>query len=496
MKKSSYTILFITFLSSLLSLYSVKYHKIGRGLEEFEHLRVDNFRDGSAWDDIYLESPEASSGGKLNLNVWGGFHEVKLKSAFSKEDFPFTLSYEVELSENSYLYLYLDRSNEERAIGLRLSLNKTYPSMFFVRNGKGRFLVKNTLDLKLFPGTQKIETYFSLEGLKVFINEKEVKGVTWVQSDSSDGLVFAWGGSGELEPVSIDNILISSKKKGTLYESDFSLRGGTLSFLDMLVPALISSILYFLCVAFRNEDLVFSIGIPVNLILILLASLYYFFLSARYLEAPEDIVTNTQIEDRLKTLFDRNRASIISSRKTVLIYGGSNAVGVGAREKEETWAFLLKEMLREDEFHVFNFGSVAAKSSDILNFHENFEMYRYAADIIVILSGANDKNKDEYQKNIEKILNLKGKSHFILVEELVYSSDDKFKSHSSENYMSLEKACTQNHVTCLGNPLRNYSHAGILWTDFVHKSSYAHDILATKISWMIKRVLEEKKKPY
>ncbi len=475
-----------TFIISFLSLYSIKYHKISRGLEDFQHIRVENYRGGSAWDEFFFEGPNASHRARLNLNIWGGFHEIKLNRVFKEQEL--ILSYDVGLSPSSFIDLYLDRSNEEQAKGIRLSVNPVFPSLIFTRTGGGRFIKKIDLNIKLKPGLQKVKITFSNGKAQVFINDVAIERQLLESQNFRGGLVFAWGGSGEQQPVFIDNILITDSSGNEIYSNDFSLSWVSLKFIDILVPGVITFFLFLLTGRVKDQKLNVTIALTLNGIIVLFALLNYYELTARFLVEPDDVVTHQQVKDRLKTLFDRHQNAIVSSEKTIFVYGGSNAVGVGAREKEETWVELFRDEVEKQGYQLFNFGTIAATSNEILDFHKKYQIHRYGADFIVMLIGANDFNANIFRTNVKKIVEENRTSHFIILEELRYSHDLSFNSLSSKNFSSLRNICDLDEVSCFENPLKEYNHTGIIWTDLVHLTSYAQKVFATKLIFEFKKL--------
>ncbi len=106
-------------------------------LSPIVHLRK-NYWYGGVLDRLYMQRSQKLSKERLNLNAWGGFHELKLDKILKLKEM--NISFDISLAQNSYIYVYYDRSNEERMYGVRLSRNKMFPSMYFVRDGDGKFL--------------------------------------------------------------------------------------------------------------------------------------------------------------------------------------------------------------------------------------------------------------------------------------------------------------------------------------------------------------------
>ncbi len=73
-------------------------------LPDFVHLRGNYETGGGAWDQLYMERPQKLGQERLNLNSWGGFHELKLNKNFEENNF--FVSLDTALSDNSYIFHY------------------------------------------------------------------------------------------------------------------------------------------------------------------------------------------------------------------------------------------------------------------------------------------------------------------------------------------------------------------------------------------------------
>tara|TARA_Y100000590_G_C15748041_1_gene1023010 strand:- start:10489 stop:11985 length:1497 start_codon:yes stop_codon:yes gene_type:complete len=470
----------ITAFTCFSSLYYFKYLPFSKSLSSLEHLRLDYFRQGGVWDDSYLDSPQAIAKNRLNLNAWGGFHEIKIDNFF-KED-KLSLSYDVILSENSYIYLYLDRSNEENAIGIRLSLNKEYPSIFFRRNGKGKFLEKKALQVEGKLGRNKFEAQFNNPNIQININDSKALSFS-SKEHFEDELLFAWGGSSEVTPVSVDNIKILNGAGQLIYENDFSLKFEHFEGIDI---AVVIGIMLFIIVStqlIKDEKLKLTASICFLLFFIQSGLLYRFYLSAEYIEGEEDGVTKAQIRTMMKNKIDKFEFESARNTQKIFFYGGSKTVGVGAREKEETWVKLLEAKESLKNWRLYNFGTISADSSDFIYLHERLKHHQ--PELIVILSGVNDHDSKEYFQNMRKLTQGSPIQKFLLIQESTYLDDFSAieQKNTYRNFNKLKPICEFDNVECLRVDDKLYKSkeslydSGILWVEWIHSNSYGQEVL-------------------
>lgn len=477
-------------------------HSVAGGPTSIVHLRSEYDLGGGVWDESFMSEPQKLSQERLNLNVWGGFHELKLDRVFDSS--AFQLSFDFSLSTDSYIYIYLDRSNEQRSYGIRVSRNKMFPSIFFIRDGDGKFLVKNEININIQKELSHIQVFYNKPAVVVKIDEATVFHQSDLSEMFSDGIVVAWGGSYERTPVYIDNIKVIDENNQSLFYTNFgSFNSFSLS-KYILLPLAIFAIYSLILRATRSTPQ-YEIFININLIATLTAVylLYYFVFSSRYYVEPgmsDHDITQYYNQIEKENLVDLEN----SKKKKIFFYGGSKTYGDGASSQDKTWVNLLtsdlKTKLTGDSslYKFINWGVPSAKTSHLLELHQR--LIHYAPVMTVLLIGVNDNDSNIFYRNVQKIIELNRKKNIytILLEELTYINrlEDLASNDSFQNFQKIRPLCAQQRVTCIGQYDKVYDSkeklydTGIRWVEWVHFNSYGQKLFASIVEPEVFKILK------
>ena len=469
-------------------------------LDPIVHLRGDYEMGGGVWDQLYMRRPQKLSKERLNLNPWGGFHELKLNRLFELNIF--SASYDIGLVDKGYIYLYFDRSNEAQSHGLRISRNKMFPSIYFIRNENGKFLKKEVIHHKTIDDVYKIQIDYNAPNIIITSNhnvifQKELAHVF------KDGITLAWGGSSEYTPVWVDNIYVYRPIHGELFKTSFS------KFEIKITPNQIYFILFFilsytLILFYIKEDKRKShLNLSLSFILTTAYLLHYNYIAERYYEPPGNDLDQIQFDYqnlKKKYFVDLER----KETNKIFIFGGSKTYGDGARMRDNTWVRIiankiLKHKDKKNKMAIFNWGIASAQSKNILNFVK--EQRKYRPKIAIFLVGVNDWNTEIFLINIRNIIILlqKIKTRIIFIEESTYANELALttKTNSYENFQRLLPFCDQNQdITCIGlhdkiyNPQTRKYDSGIRWVEWVHFNSYGQILFAELIFPIIRKEIE------
>ena len=414
-------------------------------------------------------------------------------------------SFEVFLSPKSYIYIYFDRSNEEKSYGVRLSKNKMFPSIYFIRNGKGKFLHKEVIVWDNSASDHEIEIVYNNPAVFINVNGKEILAKRDLLEIFDEGIEIAWGGSSENTPVWIDNIKILNSDDTLIYDSKFGKFEGGIDWYKLLVITFCFGIYVLGLRTFQNRRTEILINFYLLIFFTIIYFSYYYVFSGRYFNErglqDEDIRRNfLALKKKYKdALNDQNR-------KKVVFYGGSKTEGIGARFESEIWVNIVKENLSSglenfNQFSFFNWGISSAASRHFVEF--NNELIKSKPSMIIILMGINEHDHDLIKKNIKKILSLNKISgvRTLILKESFYSNNQKSikEDYSYRNFMSLNPLCNNLTVICVDineeiynmkNPLYD---TGIRWVEYVHNNSYGQELFGSAVTPYILKELKKNK---
>ena len=451
---------------------------------------------GGVWNKAFLNSPQKLHQERLNLNVWGGFHELKLGRVFHEKQM--TAKFDFFLSPKSYIYIYLNYSDEEHASGIRLSSNIDFPSISLVRNGAGEFLEKQPLNLELIPGLHKLSLEYNFPSVTVSLDEKIILKGDYILKP---GVTLAWGGSEEKTPVWIDNLVVANAFGGVLLEKKFSRFEGTLSAQELFFIVL-SLIIYFVATFFIN-NLGFRTSVHFSAFLMLLSAyLFYFFVtSSNYFAQPG--LKKEDIEARYGKLTESYKSQLGSAKLKVFFYGGSKTFGDGARKKSDVWVNVLKENLKmawpaSENTEFFNWGVPSAKTEDIIKMHAKLQLYKPS--LVVLFVGVNEDNVELFVKNVRELIKMNDAigAKTVILEEGVYVNEvDKVQySFAYMNFSTIKTFCNEKNVFCietrndLYDPKTRLYDSGLLFVEWVHSTSYGQKVFADLITTKFMKILK------
>jgi lysophospholipase L1-like esterase len=471
------------------------FHISSENFASFVHLRKEYPIPG-AWDKVYMSDHQKLSEERLNLNAWGGFHELKLDKKFYQKEL--NVSFKVNLSPSSYIYIYLDRSDEEKSYGVRLSRNTLYPSLFFIRNGNGEFVFREEIDYEPEKELNHIEILYTPSKVEIKSNQHSVLIRDDLKKIFDGGVSLAFGGSFEKTPVWIDDILIKDEQGETLYQTSFGMFEELFSRIGTLLTFFALSVCLFLISRISDSTWKVTTGFSLAFMLLVLYFVYYDEFSKMYYKNVEQF-NYDPIYRKLKA--ESKSRLEQTEKKKIFIFGGSKARGDGARKTEDRWSNILQRNIDSvvDGIELFNWGMPAALSKDILRLRE--DLAQYNPSLMIILTGVNDYVLTDFVKNVHTLIELNKRDGIktILIEESTYINDlNQLKENQAFNYFQAIKAfCKDTMVECLelfdemyNTETRLYDQ-GIRWVEWVHLTSFGQYQFAQMITPGILREIQK-----
>lgn len=459
-------------------------------LGELVHTRSHFGNSHGVWDKDYLKGPQKLALNRLELNVWGGFHEVTLEKTFSTKNLSLEFTY--ALSKDSYLYFYFDNLDLNQAHGLRLSLNPFFPSLLFSVNSEGKFLKRVEQNFPLEEGINQFKVSYQEDKILFFNNEKKI---FQLDGPLKKEVRFGWSGSQEETPVWIDDLKVQNSTDN--YQKSFSYFENSKNFKNSFYVVL-ALFLFFLLLYFFIKEPSNRLAFNLSLIFILTSSsaLFYFYYGPRYFGSEYEPVDEGYVEMRMKELkedFLEDEEKI--QKKKVFFYGGSKTFGDGSGSKQQIWVNrLLKKLVDKDkrikDLEFINWGIPAASSTEILALHKKNQSESPLLE--VFYTGVNDFNTDLYIRNLKEIVSLNKKRGIptFFIEESVYINSRASIPYSFpfKNFDALlSSLCKERLVTCIKlreliyDPEKKLYDSGLRWAEWVHNNSYGQDLLSDLI---------------
>lgn len=478
-KKLSFIFNFSFLLICILAFYFTKsyfYSKDIGSLGELKHTRADYIVSGGVWDKIYMKTDQKLSSNRLNLNTWGGFHEFELDKDLPNKNLK--ISIDSLISNSGYIYLYL-RSSKQKSFGIRLSRNKDYPSISFIRDIDGAFEIKRSLDLDITDEENSIIIKLN-NNLELLLNDKRIALDSFNYFKNIATVRLGLGGSYEQSPVSINKIEVLSEKD-VIYSTRFSSLERKEGLKEAVFILILLFIYFLLMKKLKNKEVVLIVNLTLFFTLIGFYGVYHFYFSERYFDdgsLMDEKVGKKALELKAKYLSELQKDS-----KKVYFFGGSKTYGDGARLWQHTWVNRLINQSRKD-ISYFNFGIAGIGVKRIYEFVK-VPFMKYRPDLVVLLIGVNDSNRDEFSEYSKMIIeeNIKNKIPTLLLEEGSYINElkDLEQNNARKNFISIKYLCENEFVYCVEQSIELYGNnklydSGVRHVEWVHLNSYGQEL--------------------
>lgn len=390
----------------------------------------------------FLLSRHALARGGADLSVWFGFQELLFKRKIRFEQVEFDLT----LGSRAWLCVFLSK-NDDGAYGVRLTTNPDEtPDMFFQSDENGLFTRKIPFrhSNDIIPAkTISVRINYSSEDAlyRVFVQDQLV-----AEASALPVLPGYFGFKGGKEMALVDNIRISDRDHGLVYEETFSNNTGFAgvfagAFFTMLC---VVGVFAWVMLLMRKSR------INVLFSCVVFAFVLCLFCIVAWLGDQSKLTRNLYRIDDMKELVDREPSARDSERMVrllekerlykqsyqlpvvleqiasdfgfepdpsvyrIMILGSSQTWGEGAKDREHTFSSVLAELLKNEKapdgrkFEVVNAGVSG------FNLPRLFELYKHKLaalkpDLCIINQSHADVmsgtiNPDKYVETLEKFV--------------------------------------------------------------------------------------------
>jgi len=444
-----------------------------------------NLQKGVMGGVAYFITPVALTENRLNLDPWFGYQEVLYRESLNPQEIDFDLL----LPEGS-CFSFIYNKTPHQFSGFRLSRDPFYPNLYFVAEDEGRFLKKESFETVNFKEINQVKILFEKNQIFLYLNGKLLKSVQENLASS-----FGMGFRGGVKPVSIDRVRIRLKKSDFILQEDFQNKSAFLfSFLMSLGIILgINLLLYFK----QNKEIFYSLLTLNGVVLVgsvifyiaffsYLSQNYYFekyyFKTVSFLrQYKSTIETKKKIIDRLRKTYP---LEISSNAYPVLFVGTSQTWGAGATLEKDSFVHRLEEKFNQENhggihYEFINAGISGETAARLWEPYQK-EWIQWNPKIVILNLSNNDQNSSEFSKYIEAYVKLNQEKGIPTVLILEANARAQIKPHVGKNHQILRDLAKRHDLVLidLHQCLLEHDDSGFLWWDFVHPTSYGHELEA------------------
>ena len=438
-------------------------------LSPLTHTRLEFSNSSGIWDKEYMNGPQKLSLSRLNLNSWGGFHELRLAEDIPYKNLDVTFDFFL-VSDSQFSFLF-NGANIDEVHGLRISNNSYYPSIYFIMDKYGKYKFREEVKIELSK-EHNLKATYSDQSITIEIDGKTIIKKEFLNKNINFGFI----GNREQSPVLIDNFYIDGIKKSFSPQS--------IPINVFVVVLLISGAIF---IILRNDKNLLHVNNGLTFVGIIIFTFIYYLYTPRYFTEFHNVLDDNYVQNAMK---ERQKDYINNNytKRKIFFYGGSKTYGDGSGRAELNWINQLKKKLKKkaNNFDFINWGIPSANSTEVLQLIK--ENIIHEADLIVLHMGANDNDKEEFKNNIINILQEtnKLKIKVILIEEgkYIHNREELLTDKFYKNYEEVMSLCGPK-LYCIRLRDKIYDtklyDSGNIWAEWIHNTSYGQELFSELI---------------
>lgn len=408
---------------------------------------------------------------KLNLSFNEGFNDLNYKASlvFNK------VSFDLQLTDDAFMAIEVHKK-DSASTGVRLSTNKTFPPLFYLRNIYGKYSHSKQNVPILEEGKYKIEIYLSKTDiiLKIGTNSysferNEIKNFNHLSLRGGD------------EDAYISNLKLFSDNQ-LVYKDNFNasyvkLALVILASFFLLLTLTIKYQKQLLLTYFSNLYLIFSITYILN------QSLFNNLLEIISSKIDASI-HNSKSYHSFYEIIKRDNLKIEEKDFNIALFGGSSIFGIGATNKDNTIPRLLSKLLSSEKVSLYSYAIPGATVSYHVK-HTRDNNLGNSKHLAIVIFGYNDLS---YQKPFMDTVNSLKELASLYNGNIIFVEEPIATYLSHEDYISYHKQVRDAlgmKVYTLSEILSKFNSTGELWIDNVHMTSYGQSLMSKELEHLI-----------
>jgi lysophospholipase L1-like esterase len=430
----------------------------------------------------FLTSRPALSRNRLNLGAWHGFQEVWLADAIE----PRSVSFEFKLPEGSYLTFLFNRRSEGYS-GMRVSRRAEFPNACLNISPDGEFLEREELTAEIGSGWHRIRVQRAEDHYTVQLDEVAL-GTCGAVGAGPQTIGFR----GSLADAYVDAVHIEPMEGSPIHESFRNERDrGWMCLVALVAVAALNAALLGIARHRLEPGLaprVYAL-FSIDLVLALTGGLYLAFENFQLsrihpdetliFDYPVRSESADEVRDRLRRSYARP-----SGAYRILLLGGSQTWGSGARREEDVLAAQLQRRLEAGGRRVECIGTgVSALSSEgFLRLYES-EWIGFDPRIVVVNASNNDPDPEEFAANLRRLVEIDRARGIATLFVLEANSTERPERRLLPNHAAMRRVALELDVPLVDMHahLAHRQDDGFLWWDHVHLTSFGQRLVAEKL---------------
>jgi lysophospholipase L1-like esterase len=458
---------------------------------------------------VFADQTQSLASNSLNLSAWRAWNEVYLQKKFSWK----SLSLEFLPNENSYLYVIFHKTQENFS-AIRISYSPLFDNAVITAKYTGEFIEFTPIYIPNLDnlGWQKLffkKNHEQSSTIEFWYNNQLITTHTF--SEPLTGNIAFRAGK---EPMLIDNIRIKNNQDQIVFKENFDqLDKFWFSFICLVTLVFILDFIFYWLIKIQEKKIkpFIQLNFALCLMFLLINVIFLFFshyIRSRYPDADsllrrikfkndnqeQSKINNTESDELLNqysTEFDQQNTT------RIMFIGSSQTKGEGSSLKGEDFvsqfASLVKKHNEDDgqKFEIINASVAGFPACELFTYFET-KWIKLKPNFVVINLSSNDEQyglQFAFEETLENFIRMSKAHSFTLV--FVAEANSIEINSEMATHQIMEKIAKEHHIVFIDmhHYLTKYTKNGILWWDFVHPTSFGHQLIANHLFQSLKPLI-------
>lgn len=490
-------------LSSLIAVVALGVASIFFAL--LSHSRTNTLENNGRWtatktsvemhlmgSESFVLQTQALAGNHVNLGAWHGYQEI----VFNPIVHPKEISFRFYLAENAYLTFIFNRTSESFS-GIRFSSHPDFRSMYLAGLPSGEFRQKTRLPLSALQKNlwHDCRVAFFKNMIDLFVDGERI-GTIPVELEEDQKIGFR----GSMNPVYVDDIEVVQIGDATpVYESFSNFGRVPRLALQMFLAALLLECLLLVGATILHRTIRTSISflMAMNIFAGVFATsaflVFFFgyaksFPTSRQLLGKERLFAQEQSERIVSSIERRYNNAFPEATSRILVVGTSQTWGVGAATVDDTFVNVLERTLNEkhgesQKFQCVNGGIQSQVSTGLLELYTQNWLELSPKLTVLNLSHNDQEDPKTFEESLNAFLDLNEEAGietlFVLEACSAERYPDALLTHEIMRNVAETRAVP---FVDMYKYMRSRQDEGYLWWDFIHPTTYGHQLIGERLA--------------
>lgn len=454
----------------------------------------------------FYNDRQALAGGALHLGSWHGYQQVTYRDQLELKQ----LHVDFDMDEGSYLYIIFGSDGSDQ-YALRLSTQRMYRNAWLKLKDTGEFIETTPMPAaKLVARGNRVSLLLNQDRNEVgIILNGDYYGHFQVPPFFIKTVSFRNGN----QDVTINRVVVRSFENKVLVDESFdnqeswpTAAGRVLAVLLIIDASILLLEMRLTLPAKWSLSKSGRVWLPVTLsvtLVLLLTAIFQRYFAARYPQFTGWFTNIFEAEQRYLEIHSLEMTEEFFKKYTldpaphtyrVLMIGSSQTWGAGANQPDEGMVSVINTLANKElaaPNRKYEFIPTAVSGQQAADLYTLYEQHwkAFKPNMIIVNLSNNDDDPERFKENLERFAEFTAKQRIPLLFVLEANSTEY--RPVLENHAAMKQVAQKYAIPLIDahSYMATQEQSGILWWDYVHPTTYGHQVLGTYIYQNIKQHL-------